>query len=270
MNISKNTIEFKRFIVPYRIYGKGKICLLCINGAQQTMGVWRQFLSKFSKKYKVVLFDFPGQGNGKILTEPMRLSFLEQIECIEEVLKACESFNSLYIYGASWGAIMAAAYSAKHPDKVDKLILGSFAIRGNDNLTKIITEGLQLYDAGSPHKIADLLIDGFGDNIPSNLKSKIQRQFKEIPNDHFRCFYSHSEFVRSLKSIDSLIDFSKITAKCLIIYGKNDTICDLKDVEILSKTIPNAEMKTLNNVGHFLHFETPSVMEIYEDFYDSA
>lgn len=164
---------------------------------------------------------------------------------------------------------MAAAYSAKHPTKVRKLILGSFATKGNDHLTEIITKGLRLYDAGSPHKIADLLIDGFGDKIPDNLKKKIQRQFQSIPDEHFRSFYSHSEFVRSLKNIGDLIDFSKISAKSLMIHGEEDTICDFDDVKSLSEKIPNAQLITLRVVGHFLHFEEQSVMDIYDRFYDS-
>jgi|GEM_PF-2989397 len=68
MNIIKNEIKYKRFLIPYRVYGESDTCLLCINGTQQTMGVWRQFISMFSKKYKIVLFDFRVNAVNKPLT----------------------------------------------------------------------------------------------------------------------------------------------------------------------------------------------------------
>jgi pimeloyl-ACP methyl ester carboxylesterase len=99
------------------------------------------------------------------------------------------------------------------------------------------------------------------------LKKKIRLQFDGMPDEHFRAFYAHSEFVRSLADIGELIDFSCIAAKTLILYGRKDTICDLGDVEHLSQVIPNAELQVLEGVGHFLHFEDQSVMRVYDAFY---
>lgn len=267
MKIQKNNIKYKRFIIPCRIYGEGDTCLLCVNGAQQSMGVWRQFISVFSKKYRVILFDFPGQGYGKILSEPKSISFTEQLECIEQVLSEAEPYKKLYIFGASWGAIMASAYASKYSAKVDKLILGSFATKGNDKLNDLITEGLRLYEAGEGHKGGDLLISGFGNNITNSLKKKIKHQFASMSEDHFRAFCAHSKFVRDTKDIAGIINFSAISAKTLLVYGKNDTICDYNDVKMLTSTMTNATMKTLDNVGHFLHFEDQSIMNIYYKFY---
>ena len=56
-----------------------------------------------------------------------------------------------------------------------------------------------------------------------------------------------------------------IRIKTTLIIGEKDTIIDLEDVRFLALQIPNAEIKVVKNVGHFLHLEREEVLDIYED-----
>ena len=262
-------IHYKRFIIPYRTYGSSNKYLLCINGAQQTMAIWKQFISVFSKDYTVIVFDFPGQGYGKIIHEPKHVTFQEQIECMEKVVDDQENIEMLYVYGASWGAIMASAFVVKTKYHVEKLILGSFALRGNENLTNVIREGLSMFDSGMSDRIGCLLVKSFGENVPDQLRIKIKKQFETMSRDHFLAFYHHSEFVNSVDDFSELINFSAIKAKTLLVYGNQDTIVDLNDLIVLKKIIPDVNLLTLDKVGHFLHFEDNDIMKIYSNFFNN-
>jgi hypothetical protein len=67
MNVKKGVINSDRFLVPYRVYGRGDQFLVCVNAAQQTMAAWRSVVGYFSETYRLLLFDFPGQGRAQIL-----------------------------------------------------------------------------------------------------------------------------------------------------------------------------------------------------------
>ena len=266
MDITKNTIKYKRFVIPYRVYGSGKTCLLCINGAQMSMGIWRPFITKFSKKYRVVIFDFPHQGAGEMLSEPFHISFDEQVECIEQVMNQITHYDSLYIYGASWGAIMAAAYAANNPSKVDKLILGSCAIKGNEKLNNIVIQGINYYYKEKTGKLGSLLINGFGKSVSPALKKKIEQQFLRIDPRHLEAFYYQSNFVLKKKLVD-IVNLSTISATSLIVYGDKDEVSDLNDVYMLQNEIQNSKLAIIKDIGHFLHLEDRSVMEVYDEFF---
>jgi len=265
MNVTKDIIEYKRFTIPYRIYGSGKTCLLCINGAQMSMGIWKPFIRRFSHQYKVVIFDFPHQGAGKINSEPFLISFNEQIECVEQVIAQITDYDSLYIYGASWGAIMAAAYAANSPHKVDKLILGSCAVKGNEKLNDIIIKGINYYNNGESGRLGSLLIEGFGKSISPTLKKKIEQQFLGIDHRHLKAFYYQSSFVLNKKLVD-LVKLSRISAPSLIVFGDDDKVSDLNDVYSLQSEIKNSRVTIVKGIGHFLHLEDSSVMDVYDKF----
>jgi len=268
MNVSKNTIHYKRFLIPYRIYGSGETCLVCINGAQMSMGIWRPFITKFSKKYRVVIFDFPHQGAGEIISEPFHITFNEQIKCVEQVMNHITHYRSLHVFGASWGAVMAAAYATNNPGKVDKLILGSCAIKRNKKLNKIISAGLDYCSREEENKLGNLLISGFGESIPDSLKKKIEEQFFTINPRHLEAFCYQSRFL--LKNhLTDIVDLSKITATTLIVYGDKDEVSDLADVYSLQDKIQGAELTIIKGIGHFLHLEDSSVMDVYDNFFAS-
>jgi len=269
MKIIKDTLKYKRFTVPYRIYGTGRVCLICINGAQMTMGTWGQFIKRFSNKYRVVLFDFPHQGSGELLSEPYRLSFDEQLECIEKVINKISEYDSLYVFGASWGAVLALAYAARHPDKVEKQILGSCAIKSNKQLDNLVDKGIEYYRNEEGSRVAELLASELGGSIPDAYRQQIERQFRKINPQHAEAFYHHSRFVRESQLVD-LVDLSKIKATSLLVYGDKDEICSTNDASFLHKSINNSKIKIIKDTGHFIHLENGAAMDVYDEFFESG
>ena len=78
ISIVKGILTTERFMVPYRIYENEGPHIVCVNGVQQSMGMWQTFISRFSRDLRIVLFDFPNHGKGKFLKGPKRLSLDEQ------------------------------------------------------------------------------------------------------------------------------------------------------------------------------------------------
>ena len=123
MCAKKNQIKVDRFIIPFRVYGTSPKHIVCVNGAQQTMAVWRSFITYFSDDFSVVTFDFPGQGRAQIVKGGAGVSFEEQLEILRQVILEASGGTSVYLFGASWGGIIAAGVAAIYPALVKKLVL---------------------------------------------------------------------------------------------------------------------------------------------------
>ncbi len=266
MDIFKNTIHYKRFMIPYRIYGAGKTCLLCINGAQMTMGTWALFIKRFSKKYRVVLFDFPQQGMGDILSKPFSVTFDEQLECIAQVVNQLTDCDSLYTVSTSWGAVLAMAYSARYPDQIDKQIMGSLAIGTNKELDKITRQGMNFCEQKEISKIGSLIAGSLGEEAPDILKRQIVQQFKTISPQHMEAFYHHADFILKAQ-VEDLADLSKVITPTLLVYGEKDKFCSLNDAYYLQEHLKNVHLEVVKGVGHFLAHENRSIMDLCDEFY---
>jgi pimeloyl-ACP methyl ester carboxylesterase len=112
----KGQLQIKRFIVPYRVCGSGGPHLVCLNGIQQSMAMWHTFIRRFSSNYRIVLFDFPGQGKGHVLSGSTKTFLEEEVEILEAVIEAA-GVNDITFCTASWGGYSTGVrYGKIHTD----------------------------------------------------------------------------------------------------------------------------------------------------------
>jgi pimeloyl-ACP methyl ester carboxylesterase len=262
--IVKGTIELRRFSIPYRIYESEGPHIICLNGVQQSMAMWHTLVERYTPHYRVILFDFPNQGRGKVVSGPALVSLDEQVEILREVIKATGTNNSVSLCAASWGGIIAMAFAARYPGQVKQLCLASLGTKANAAMVETIKKGCAI-DPKNRQKMADILINSFGQNLPKNIKNKIVRQFHAMSQENLKSFYEHGLAVVSAKKIGDLIKLSHIREKTFLIYGEKDTIIDLDDVRSLASQIPDCEVRIIKGAGHFLHMEQVDILDIYAD-----
>jgi len=263
--IVKGTIELGRFVIPYRIYENDGPHIICLNGVQQSMAMWHSFVLRYAPHYRVVLFDFPNQGKGKVVSGPIFVTLDEQVEILRGVIKATGINKNVSVCSASWGGIVAMAFASRYHNEVKQLCLASLGTKASDAMVETIKKGFQI-DPKDRQKMADILIESFGQNLPDNVKNKIVTQFHAMSQENLRAFYEHGLFVVSTKKLGDLINLSNIKEKTFLIYGEKDTIIDLEDVKFLASKIPQCEVKIVKGAGHFLHMEREDIFDVYEDF----
>ena len=266
MKIAKGELKLDRFAVPYRVYGETGRYIVCVNGAQQTMAAWKSVVSYFFKDYRIVLFDFPGQGRGQVLSGPTGVSFEEQLQVLSQVVLAQNSPEKLHVVGASWGGVVVAVFASQHPELVEKIILASFSPKTSNRMLAVLREGKRLYETGQADQMSALIIDNFGKHLSDAYKEKISRQFGAIRSEQLQSFYEHGRLLEDGHSIDEVLEPANIKAKTLIINGEHDTIMNLEDLDLLANRIPNCETKVVEGVGHFLHNEREDILGIYSKF----
>jgi len=262
--ITKGEIETGRFVIPYRTCGVGDQSLVFVNGLQQSMAMWHSFVRRFGRMYRIVIFDFPHHGKGRIVSGSDEVSVEEQVDILDAVTNVASINGQLTVCSASWGGVIAAIYAVRHPAKVQRLILASMGTRANDKMIEMITAGfgIRLEDRA---QIADAIIKTFGDNLPRSMKRKIHSQFEYMSQTGLEAFQRHGLFVLSIRELAKAVDVSEIKCKTIIVHGEKDTIVDAEDAVFLASQIPNAEFRNIPGVGHFLHLEDESILTIYED-----
>jgi len=217
----------------------------------------------------VVLFDFPHQGAGELVSKPYYISFDEQVECIAQVVNQTPDSDELYVIGVSWGATVAMAYAAQNPGRVKKQIIGSCALKSNEKLNSLVDKGIDYYKNEQGSRVAELLTSGLGGSISDVLRYKIERQFKKINSRHAEAFYHHSCFVQG-SQLEDLVNLSKIAATTLLVYGDRDEICSMHDADFLQKSIKDSKLNILKDTGHFIHLENGAAIDLYDEFFTSV
>jgi pimeloyl-ACP methyl ester carboxylesterase len=237
-----------------------------VNGAQQTMAAWRPVVTYFSRDYRLLLFDFPGQGRAQIISGSAVVALDEQVEVLHQVLSAQNVPEKSIVAGASWGGVVVAAFASRFPHLVDKIILASFGIRVNEKLVQAIREGQQLNGTATGEQVAGVIIKYFGQHLNDAFKKRMYDQFKNIKKEHLDNFHAHGQLLRTAKHINEVVDLRSIKAQTLIINGEMDTVMDPDDITLAAAQIENCVVKIVPGVGHFLHNESDDVLSIYRDF----
>lgn len=261
---TKEILRIERFLIPYRIYENKGPHLVCINGVQQSMAMWHTFVSRFCHNYRIVLFDFPGQGKAKVLSGSCQLSLDEQVEILLAVMDKTGINQNATICAASWGGVIAVAFASRYRDRIKRLILASLGTKPNQKMVETIKLGSHI-DMKNRDQMAEILIKSFGDSLSLQFKQKIIRQFRAMTEENLRAFCEHGLFVISSKKLSDVVNLKNIKAKTILLNGEKDVIIDLEDVKFLASQIPNCEFRIIKNVGHFLHMEREEVLDIYED-----
>lgn len=260
--------EYSRFLIPYRVYGDGDKVIVCVSGAKQTMSAWRSFITYFSKNYKVIVFDMPGQGRSEILSGSAGIPLLEQVDVLHNLLGylSINDFQRRYLIGGSWGSIVSAVYAENYPNTFHRMILGSFGTKPNSVLSSIIDQVQVYIQEGRGAEIAPMMIDRFGQYIPDSLKRQIVAQFNNMSEQQYQSFYEHSVFVSELGDLKRHMNLHLIKIPTLVVMGQFDTIMDLFETKSSTMLIPEGRFHLVKGVGHFLHWEKASVLPVYETF----
>lgn len=261
---AKGKLNVQRFVIPFRVYGSGETSLVFLNGIQQSMAMWHSFVCRFSHRFRVVLFDFPNQGSGRIVEGPADLSLDEQVDILSAVIEATGGDLRVTVCSASWGGVVALAYAERHPEKLQSLILASIGTKANQKMVDMITKGLEM-PVKDRYELAKSIIENFGRNLPPAMKKRIVNQFERMDMQAFQAFLRHGLNVLSVKELNKVVDVSKVQCKTTLVYGENDAIVDLEDVRFLASQMAHSEVRVIKDVGHFLHLEKEELLDDYEE-----
>lgn len=270
MKTQKQTFAHDRFEVSLRSYGDHPDVFLCVGGVLQTMAVWRELVRRFSPYFTVVVFDMPGVGRSKILSGSAHVTLEEQIGVVDAIVRQVQPRGELTLSGSSWGTAVAMGYAVRYPENVSQLVLSSFGMKPTAEMTRLVEQAQALYTARDYAAGAQIIIRMFGQQIGHTYKRQIEAQFANLSDESASAFYEHCRNILQLRHLEDWVDLSRLTARTLIVNGARDRLIDPTDMWRAAERMPDCRCVLVEDVGHFLHFERPEILDHYVEFFESA
>lgn len=232
--------------------------------------------------YRIVLFDQRGSGKSTPFAELRENTTWDLVEDIER-LRLELKIDRWIVFGGSWGSTLALAYAIKHPTRVQGLILrGIFLCREEEirwfyqyGAHFLFPDAYAKYVAPIPEEERDDLLHAFHARLidpDENVRLEAAKAWslwegsalKLIPDaetldefDHIAVSLARIEnhyFVNQafFESDGWLLDqVEKIRhIPGIIIHGRYDIVCPVKNAFDLHAVWPEAELKIIADAGH--------------------
>ncbi|WP_303290679.1 alpha/beta hydrolase [Marinobacter sp. SS5-14b] len=253
-------VKVNGYNIHYQDRGQGDTVIL-MHGIFSALQTWDDWTEELSKTHRVIALDMPGFG---LTGGPEELDDFNE----EHALDAFEGFvnkldlNTVSLAGNSLGGYIAARYAARHPGRVDKLILLDPFGYPQD------TPWILSVGTFAPVAFVGQYIQPAW-AVTLNLAWVYGDSDRIDDEDYFRYVHMNMRpgakplYIKTLKMIEARAEnfdpppFKRITAETLLMWGEDDAWVPLALSEKWMADIPQAKLVVYPTVGHIPMEELP-------------
>ncbi len=209
--------------LAYEVVGSGPPLIL-LHGLSGSSRWWSRNVPVFSRSFRTYSVDLPGFGQSR----GVRWSRLDDIADRLADWLVDEGLSQAHIAGHSLGGAVAARLAARHPDRIDRLVLVDAAIRPQGTRTLARPAHVMRTIGRGSLGFAPLLV-------------------RDLLRCHPRSFVAAT--VDALQT-DWEPHLRRIEAPTLVVWGERDAITPLKLGHEIAAVVPGARLITLAEAGH--------------------
>lgn len=211
----------------YEIYGQGKPIVLIHGGGSTIQTNFGNIIPLLAKNRQVIAVEL--QAHGRTNDRTTDLTFEQDADDVAVLLKSLK-INKADFFGFSNGGTTTIQIAIRHPEIVDKLILGSALAKRN----------------GVPDWFWGFMENAKLENMPELLKDG----YKKVASDTNGLQIMHDKDARRMVNFKDIPDeqIESIHAKTLIIIGDKDVITPEHAIK-LHRQITNSELAIIPG-GH--------------------
>jgi pimeloyl-ACP methyl ester carboxylesterase/DNA-binding CsgD family transcriptional regulator len=220
---------------------------------------WKPWLEYFSGRYTLIRYD--SRGSGLSDRDVRDISFDIWLRDFEAVLDAA-GFDRFFLLGTCQGGPLAIEYAARHPGRVERLVLyGSYA-RGLGKRSEIPDQ------ARKASVLLDMLGLGWGQD--SHAYQQVWASLFQPGGsmEHLRSWSEQQRLSTSAETaalmfrttfnVDVQDAARRISCPTLVINPERDALVPLEEGRRLAALIPDARFVTLDTNNHMLLAEEPA------------
>jgi len=227
--------------------------LLILHGLFGSLENWGSLGKKFAENNLVYLIDLRNHGRSPH-SEEMSYDLMadDLLELIQD-----ENINSPIILGHSMGGKAALLFAEKYPKYLNKLIVADIGMKAYPMHHDEILKGLnsvKLQEISSRNQ-AQQSIQVHINNI--GIQQFLLKNLYWIEKGKLAWRMNLKEIEKNIEEILVKINIHKNPINTLFIRGEMSNYILEEDFEDILKSFPNAEIKTIPKVGHWLHAENP-------------
>jgi pimeloyl-ACP methyl ester carboxylesterase len=209
--------------LAYEVFGSGPPLIL-LHGLSGSGRWWGRNVPVFAESFRTYTVDLPGFGESR----DVRWSRLDDIADGLADWLVDEGLPQAHIAGHSLGGAVAARLAARHPDRVDRLVLVDAAIRPDGTRT-----------TARPANVTGTISRGLSGFAPL------------LVRDLLRC-HPRSAVAATIDALQSDWEphLRRIEASTLVVWGERDPTTPLALGQQIAAVIPDARLITLAEAGH--------------------
>jgi len=246
--------------------GEGKPPLVMVHGLDRNARTFDHLATRFTSKYRVIAIDMRGHGDsgwdpqGRYLVE----DHLGDLEGIVQQLK----LRNLVLWGNSTGGRVVQVFAGQHPDLVSHVISEDVGPERPRQIADNYAKRVQQEQAGwaSEEELLAQLKKG-NPRMPTAVLEPYVRYGTKKRADGRIEWKRDPQLVKGFVATDLWRFVRNIRSPILYIIGGRSNIVPAETQDELRKTLPNAQITTIPDVGHYPSDEkTDEVVTIVNRF----
>jgi pimeloyl-ACP methyl ester carboxylesterase len=238
--------------IAYRRAGVGPPLVL-LHGFTQDSRVWRPQLEALADAYTVVAWDAPGAGRSD--DPPDGYGLADWADCLERFMDRV-GLEHAAIGGLSWGGLLAQELYARHPERVESLVLADTYAGWTGSLgTAIASERLAACVRDSalpPTEFVPRYLPGmFGPAVPDAIRDELGTIMADTHPHGFRLMAA------ALAHADTRERLPRIAVPTLLVWGDADVRSPIATAHAFRAAIPGSTLVVIPGAGHVSNLERP-------------
>lgn len=235
--------------------------LIILHGLFGSLDNWQTLGKQFAEKFTVYLVDQRNHGQSPHSDE---WNYQVMADDLDELI-IDQNIENPVVLGHSMGGKTAMLYAVQKPTKLDKLIVADMAPKQYEPHHQSILNALNAVDFNkitSRKEAEDILSEYIKDFGTKQFLLK-NLYWKDVENKKLAWRFNLDIISKKIETVGEAIPNNKASNNlpALFIKGSKSDYITKNDFENIKEIFPNAEIKTIENAGHWIHAEAP------EEFY---
>jgi pimeloyl-ACP methyl ester carboxylesterase len=239
---------------------KSAPALILLHGFGSSLHTWDAWSKQLENQFRVIRLDLPGAGlTGPDVSTARGDYSDERCFVVLQALMEQLGLAKASFIGNSIGGRIAWSFAAKHPERVNKLVLiapDGFASPGFEyGKAPNVPAALGLMRYTLPKALLKMNLEpAYGD--AKNLTEDIVSRYYDmmlVPGARDAML----ERMRQIMLSDPTPVLKNITAPTLLLWGSKDAMIPISNAQDYLRSMPNSRLVTLDGVGHVPHEEAP-------------
>ncbi len=261
-----------------RDIGHGPPLIVLHGGPDFDQGYLLPEMDRLADAFRLIYYDQRGRGKSADRVQPEDVSLASDIDDLDAVRRHFH-IESPALLGHSWGTVLALEYALRHPTRVSRMVLMNPAPASASDLAAFRKIYVQQLGADMDRQRAIVATEGYKDANPEVVAARYRIHFEHAlarPSDYETLmarmkagFISQgSQGILKSQAIedrlmldtwemagyDLLPKLRTLNIPTLVIVGDRDLI-PVDIARHISTAIPNAQLVTIKNCGHFAYLE---------------
>jgi len=287
----ESRIQVDKASLYCREIGQGQPLIVLHGGPDFDHSYLLPDLDRLADAFRLIYYDQRGRGRSADQVLPEEVTLASEIDDLDMVRQHFH-VKSPALLGHSWGTVLALQYALRHPERVSHMILMNPAPASTSDFAmfrKVYVQGL---GADMDRQRAIMASAAYKEGDPEAVAARYRIHFKPAlarPADYEKLmatmkavFVSQGKegivkaravedrLMRETWQVDSydlLPKLQTLSIPTLVIWGDHD-VFPIEIAAHIARAIPNAQLVTLKDCGHFAYLECPGeARNAFNDFF---